>query len=304
MTIPAGPLRPPRNLVPLPYRNVSVQPYDGAMTRAGLESHLLGKEAYRRTEYVVLRAPAGGVAVVALHRAPGAPGALFSRIEGIEVLALPESCRWANLPEVDCANRTALAAAAEAHGVGSDGTLVVQGRYDHVNFIHRPDPLPLRVIEVVPPHPPKLFDLVKRVLEYADLPPFRVELERIDLLERARAAAPTGDLLVPCRSGGLDAIGGRVHFLDERPKERGDWTLLGCERSVQFHRHYYGDVPPRVEICPRKLAGDGGGPALVKCCLLEFERERQGNLMVVPWGSGLSMVEAALRAVAMEAGHG
>jgi hypothetical protein len=28
-----------------------------------------------------------------------------------------------------------------------------------------------------------------------------------------------------------------VHFLDERPAERRDWVLVGCERSLQFHRH-------------------------------------------------------------------
>jgi hypothetical protein len=85
-----------------------------------------------------------------------------------------------------------------------------------------------------------------------------------------------------------------VFFLDERPAERQSWTLIGCERSLQFHRHYYQDDPPRVEMCPRKLAVQSDLPTLVKCCLLEFDIEYDGVTAVVPWGADLPMVERAL----------
>jgi hypothetical protein len=71
--------------------------------------------------------------------------------------------------------------------------------------------------------------------------------------------------------------------------------LIGCERSLQFHRHYYGDEPPRVEMCPRVIAGERNEITLLKCCLLEFHVERHGNVAVVPWGADLGMVERALR---------
>ena len=103
--------------------------------------------------------------------------------------------------------------------------------------------------------------------------------------------------LVPCRSGGLDDLGAPVYFLDERPARRRNWTLVGCERSLQFHRHYYGDEPPRVEMCPRQLAADSDTPTLLKCCLLEFDIEDAGTQAVVPWGADLEMVEAALRRI-------
>jgi hypothetical protein len=88
-----------------------------------------------------------------------------------------------------------------------------------------------------------------------------------------------------------------VSFLDEHP-ERRDWTLIGCERSLQFHRHYYGDEPPRVEMCPRKLAGSRSEPTLLKCCLLEYHIEQDGAIGIVPWGADLAMVEAALHQLA------
>lgn len=296
-----GALRARRNLVPLPYRRVSVQPYEGRMTEKAISEHLLGREAYRRTDFVVLRSPAQEYAVAAIQRAGGEE--LFSPITAAEVLALPDTCRFARSPATDCANRSALAEAAAAHGVGSDGTLIVEGMYDHVNFIHHPAPLLLRVVEVTPPFPPKIYDLARRVLAYADLPPIRLELEQIDLLERARASGARS-LLVPCRSGGLDDLDAKVAFLDERPPQRENWTLIGCERSLEFHRHYYGDVPPQIELCPRKLAGPRAEPTLLKCCLLEFGLERDGRVMVVPWGSDLSTVERALRALADEANDG
>jgi len=284
-----------RNLVPLPYRRVSVQAYAGRMTADDIRRHLLGREAYRRTDFVVLRQDAS-TAVVAITTSDRQ--ALFSPIESVEVLALPEDCRFAEDAETDVANPSALAARARALGVGPRETLVLQGRYEHVNFIHHPDALVIRVVEVVPPEPPKLFDLAQHVLGYADLPPIRLELERVDL----NALAPSADyappaFLVPCRSGGLDRLPAPVYFLDQRPPRR-PWTMIGCERSLQFHRHFYGDEPPRVELCPRQLAGSRDEPTLLKCCLLEYHLEVDGNRAVVPWGADLKMVEQALRALA------
>lgn len=283
-----------RNYVELPYRGVSVQPYDGDMTEAAIATHLLGREAYRRTNAIVLRGAAGRYALVTIGPRDVAP--LFSPIEELEVLALPDNCRFVLDPETDCANPSALARLAERSGVGVDSTLICQGKYDHVNFIHHPDPLVIRIVEVSPPDPPKLYHLIKHVLSYADLPPIKVELERIGLRELAEGAHPAA-FLVPCRSGGLDELSAPVHFLDERPADREDWTLIGCERSLQFHRHYYGDEPPRIEMCPRAIAGKRNDLTMLKCCLLEFNIERDNNVMIVPWGSDLAMVEKALREI-------
>jgi hypothetical protein len=216
------------------------------------------------------------------------------------VLALPDDCHFVVDPETDCANPSALARLAERSGVGPEGTLICQGKFDHVNFIHHPDPLVLRVVEVSPPDPPKLFQLIQHVLTYADLPPIKLELERIELGGLAARVHPHA-FLVPCRSGGLDGLNAPVHFLDERPAKREDWVMIGCERSLQFHRHYYGDEPPRIEMCPRVIAGKRNDLTILKCCLLEFGIERDGNVMAVPWGSDLKMVEKALQEIVRDA---
>lgn len=288
--------RSAQNLVPLPYRRVSVQPYAGPMTEEAITTLLMSREAYRRTDFIVLRGENEQNAVVAITRAESEP--LFSQITSVEVLALPETCVYVERNEVDTANRSALAGVAHELGIGPEGTVVVKGLYDHVNFIHHPKPLVVRVIEVAPPEPPKLFGLAKQVLSYADLPPMRLELERIEVRDLAESVHPAV-YLVPCRSGGLDDLPAPVYFLDEHP-ERHNWTMIGCERSLQFHRHFYGDEPPRVEMCPRRLAGQRGEATLVKCCLLETHIEKDDNMMVVPWGSDLAMVEAALRKLSEE----
>lgn len=285
-----------QNLVPLPYRRVSVQPYHGPMTEEAITTLLLSREAYRRTDFIVLRGESEQTAVVAITRAESEP--LFSPITSAEVLALPDTCVFVQREGVDTANRSALAEVAHELGIGPEGTAVVQGLYDHVNFIYHPNPLVVRVIEVAPPEPPKLYGLAQQVLSYADLPPIRLELGRIEVRALAEHVHPAA-YLVPCRSGGLDDLPAEVYFLDERPA-RHDWTMIGCERSLQFHRHFYGDEPPRVEMCPRRIAGQRGEPTLVKCCLLETHIEQDQQVMVVPWGADLAMVEAALRKLSEE----
>jgi hypothetical protein len=285
------------NLVPLPYRRVSVQRHDGPLTERALAAHFLGREAYRRTDFVVLRSAEGQTAIIAITCADREP--LFSPITSVEFVAGPGTCRYVIDPATDTANRSALADLARRLGVGPDETLVVEGRFDHVNFIHRPAPLVVRIVEVTPPDPPKILEMARHVLSYADLPPIVLDFEPIDVRALCLSVQPNAYLL-PCRSGGLDDLGAPVHFLDERPAVREDWTLVGCERSLQFHRHYYGDEPPRVEMCPRRIAGARDEPTLLKCCLLEFHVEAEGAVLTVPWGSDLAMVETALRQLSSE----
>ena len=281
-----------KNLIPLPYRRVSVQRVSIPLNERAIRDYLLGKEAYRRTDYIVLRGEAGA-AVARVEKADSAP--LFSPITAVEVLALPDTCVWVEDPQVDTGNPSAMAAKARALGLGVHTTLIVEGLYGHVNFLHHPDPLVIRVFEVVPPEPPKLLALAQKVLTYAtDLPPILLEPELVDLTTLA-SAHPARAYLFPCRASGL--VGpGATFYLDERPPRR-DWVLIGCERSRQIHRHFYGSEPFTVEMCPRRLVSSRKEPTLLKCCLLEFEIEVEAHTAVVPWGATLQQVEQGLRAL-------
>ena len=111
-------------------------------------------------------------------------------------------------------------------------------------------------------------------------------------------ANPAPHYLLPCRGSGV-AAGQETSFLDTHPPYRENWLLIGCERSRQFHEHFYLTDPSRVDLCPKARAGaaQDGERVLTKCCLLERGVEVQGSTAVVPWGANLDEVRAALRAL-------
>jgi hypothetical protein len=281
------------NFIARPYRGVSVQETT-ALDSASLRSWLLSRRVYRRTEFIV--AAAGDRhAVVQVEREPD-DGDILARVRDARVLAGPEDVAFVADPSIDTGNATQMARAARASG-RSARVYVVQGRFEHVNFIVEPSPAAVRVVEVVPPEPPKLLEMARAVVEYdEDLPPVELAFEPIDLRELA-AAHPAEHYLFPCRCSGLDA-GVPVDFLDAGPPQAAPWTLVGCERSRQIHVALYGAEPhARVDFCPRLLAG-GDGPTLIKCCLRERGIERVGPTTVVPWGATLEEVRQALRGLA------
>jgi hypothetical protein len=284
------------NFICRPYRGVSVQHWDAPLDEGAVKEVLLSREAYRRTEFVVLRAADDSTAVVQVTCA--AQEALFNPVIAVEWLGGPEDCTYVVRHDVDTANASALAEVALAEGEGAS-ICVVEGRYQHVNFIVRARPLVIRLVDVVPPEPPRLFDLARQAVAIdEDLPPVRFCPALLDVRTLA-AAKPDTHYLLPCRGAGLD-LPGTVDYLDQRPA-RADWTLVGCERSRQFHRWFYGGDPDRqVELCPdRLIPADPGASTctLLRCCLLERGLRMEGNRAVVPWGTNLSEVQAALRAL-------
>ena len=93
-----------------------------------------------------------------------------------------------------------------------------------------------------------------------------------------------------------------MSYLDERP-EPADWTLVGCERSRQIHRWFYGRDAPQVDFCPKvDPAAAGPGALLTKCCLQQEELDEgvadgpdgPTSWVSVPWGASLEHVREAL----------
>ena len=283
------------NRMPVRYREVAVCTVDFPLSAAALRRHFEGREAYRRTGYVVVHGPdRGEVALLEVEKS--SVEELFAPITAVTVLAGPDEAVFVHAAEVDLGVpsqvcRAALERAPDARCV------IIQGLYEHVSFILDPAPVRVRVAEVAPPHPPKLLDQARRVLEVAeDLPPIALEPEIFDLVGLA-AGRPAERYLFPCRGSGIAPAGKEVFYLDERPP-RLDWVLIGCERSRQIHRHFYGDEPPNVEMCPRELVASGPTPdtaILTKCCNLEEGVVQDGPMTVVPWGATLSEVHAGLR---------
>jgi hypothetical protein len=272
------------NFIARPYRGVSVQDVDSLEPEA-LRRHFLARRVYRRTEFVVA-VHGDRRALVQIEREPG--DEIVVPVRDVRVLATDVA--FVRDPTVDTGNASQMARVATGARV-----TVVEGRYQHVNFIYEPAPLRIRVVEVVPPHPPKLLDMAETVLGYdEELPPIALDFVPIDLRELARGAE---HYLFPCRCAGLE-LDARVDFLDAGPPEAEPWTLVGCERSRQIHVALYGAEPAeRIDFCPA-LTAPTDEPTLLKCCLRERGIERAGARMTVPWGASLEEVRAALRELA------
>jgi len=240
-----------RNRTPDRYREVSLAEVDVPLTEAALRELLLGRDAYRRTRFIVVRR-GPQTALVEVEKETTEP--LFSPITDVRLLAGADECAVVDAPDLDPAVPSDLATAARRLPSPAR-CVIVYGRFEHVSFLLDPQPLQMRVLETVPPSPPKLVEQVRRVLSIADdLPPIEVEPVLVDLHELARTR-PSGHYLLPCRAGATAPPGARLDYLDERPP-RGDWVLVGCERSRQIHRWVYGDVPPNADSRPRSQVGD------------------------------------------------
>jgi len=285
---------PPVNLVPAQYREVSVTEVPVPLEEDALRGYLVGRDVYRRTRYVIARH--GAAAMVAeVSKESGQP--LFSPVTELTVLAKAEETVLADAPGVDTAVPTQLARVAREQAPGAR-CVIVRGLYGHVSFILDPAPVRIRVLEVVPPWPPKLVDQLSRVLDLAeDLPPVELVPELVDLRDLA-GRHPAARYLFPCRAGQSAPEAADVSYLDEIP-DRKPWTLVGCARSRAIHDWFYGDDVPQVDMCPRNLAARragkaGTGPMLTKCCLLEDRVAADEDTVVVPWGASLAQIREGL----------
>lgn len=285
---------PVPNALTRPYRGLSVQDVDVPLNdESAILDYLVGRVAYRRTEWLLLR-NGDEHALVEIRKESDEP--LMSPIIEARVLAGPARTVWIDEPGTDVGNATAMATAASLSGRTDADAFAVKGRYEHVNVIWRPSPVRIVITEVVPPEPAKLLDMARQAVAFDDeLPPIDLVLLAVDIRVVA-ADNPAERYLLPCRGSGVD-LPAPVEFLDTHPAKSDDWLLIGCERSMQFHRAFYGTDPQQVDLCPHRRSRqlDETTLVLTKCCLLERGVEQHGNEVVVPWGSTLDEVRLALR---------
>jgi hypothetical protein len=285
---------PTANLHPAKYRGVSVSRVECPLQEAALRDHFVGRSAYVKTRFAVVQ-NGTDVCILGIEKidAANTPDgeALFAPIVDVTMLATPDETALVRAPDVDTAIPTQLARAARDLAPGRRA-VVVHGRYEHVSFIIDPQPVRVRVRDVVPPTPAKLVDQVTRVLDVREnLPPIEIVPEVVDLMDLA-ADHPASHYVLPCRCSGFKPEGAEVSFLDEHPARR-DWLLLGCTRSQQIHRAFYGDDVESVTLCPleRPVISD---LVLAKCCLQDEQLQSGPNWVSVPWGASLERISEAL----------
>ena len=171
---------------------------------------------------------------------------------------------------------------------------VVQGRFQHVNFIVAPAPLRIRVLEVVPPHPPKLLEMAQAVLDYdEDLPPVALDFEAIDMRELAREH-PAAHYLFPCRCAGLE-LDAEVDFLDAGPAARRRLDARGLRALAPDPRGAVRRRPARARrLLPAARAAERRRRRCSSAACASAGSSSRTTGSTVPWGASLEEVREAL----------
>lgn len=277
------------NVMPDQYRQVAIAKVDIELEPDALLRFFLGREAYRRTRYVVVVA-GDRTALIRVDKASEKP--LFSPITAVEMVAGPDDCAFVRDREIDTGVPSQLAEAARRYAPDKRCIAII-GRYEHLSFIVDPHPIEIVVRDVVPPHPAKLIDQARRIIDVSeDLPPIELIPDVLDLDE---LLDDEGEFLLPCAGAATDKSRVTLSYLDQRPVRR-DWTLIGCARSQQIHTWFYGEQAPIRDFCPRHFTTLPGTVVLTKCCLIESGMEVSGTTVYVPWGSTLDAVREGIDA--------
>lgn len=274
-------------------KEVSVKRVSFPLTGEDIRKNLLNKLAYKRTKYIALNN--GEEWAIVGIRKPETKN-LFTRIEEVNIISMPGSTKYIEDPEIDVLSPTRMAEKAQELGAE---TLIIKGMFEHVSFIHKEKLVPLTVLEVVPPEPPKLAELVKKALYSGNIgKPVKIMSRIIDLREMT-SKCKSQNIVFPCHASGLKS-NGKTFYLDERPEfsqeALGNMSLIGCDLSLMIFKTLYGVEPEFYNFCPKKRAIDMQPEqlTLTKCCEIKEGYERIGNTAIVPWGATLKEVEDAL----------
>lgn len=271
-------------------KDVSFKEVDFPLTEREIARRIKGKKAYTRTEHYVLK-NGEELAIVRVEKEDGVE--LFRPIINYDIVALPKDITYIVDDRIDVINPSQMAKVAmEHHGK----IVVVQGQSNHVSFMSADEVVELRVLDVVPPRPAKLFTLVTKALASGIVRvPVVPMLEEIDLNDLAKSVVTDG-IVFPCKASGLSSDK-QLYFLDQVPEIRTDATLIGCDLSGRIHRSLYRNDIGRIDICPHNLAPRDGKKRIVKCCRVHNGHEIENDLALVPWGATVVEVAEAINAL-------
>ena len=270
-------------------KDVSLRHVDFPLTAQNINKHIVGKDAYTRTDFMILK-HGEETAVIKVIKNKGKD--LFRPISGHEIVSLPDNSVFIRDEQIDVLNTSHMAREARKN---PGKTVVVSGMFNHVSFMQEENLLDLFVVDVVPPSPSKLSVLVERAFSTGMVElPIVPHYQDIDLNELEKKVTTSG-VMFPCRASGLRSDR-KVFFLDETPNLEGDITLIGCDLSSRIFHSVYKKDANTIDMCPRNLA-PMKGKTLVKCCAVKEGFEINGDLASVPWGATVLDVVGAINSL-------
>jgi len=271
-------------------KDISLHDVGFQLNEKSISESLPGWEVYVRTEYLVLRN--GNELAVARVGKEGSDG-LFRKVICVEVISLPEDTVFVRDPRIDVLNVPALASLQDEH---PGKTVVVEGMFSYISFVHDMRTVRLRAIDNVPPGPSRLRVMIGTALSSGMIEhPVVPEYVDVDLTERIGQVG-TEAVMFPCRVSGLKADM-PFYFLDAAPDTDHEVTLIGCELSDRIFRALYGKRAPFINVCPADAVPADGVRTVVRCCGVKEGHEIDGNTAKVPWGATVPEVIGAINAL-------
>ena len=267
-------------------KDVSMHETDIPLDEASIAELMDGWVSYVRTEDLVLK-NGDDYAVLELRKKGG--NGLFRELDGYRIVSLPEDTVFLDLPDADVLNTPAMAEVQAQH---PGKTVIVRGMFSHINYIKDLDPVPLMVIDSVPPSPSKLGVLVSRALASGFIDHPIVQADKVIDMASKVPEVETSKVMFPCRVSKLSAEKPYC-FLDDAPEDPGDVTLIGCHLSKRIFTSLYGRDVPFINVCPADYV-EPGIKTIVKCCKVKEGHEIEGDVARVPWGATVPEVVDAI----------
>jgi hypothetical protein len=269
------------------------------LTSDSIKNNLIGSKFYTRTRYLIIKKDES-FAVVELKKTN--KKALFNEVTELDVISLPEDTIFIDDPSVDVLNPTSLAHAA----INNPGkTLIVKGKFEHISFVKDPEIIELNIIDIVPPIPSRLSELIESVISCGLIEsPIESKEKIIDLNALVRDYE-NRLVIFPCFASGLEH-GNKTYFLDKYPELKEDeienLVLIGCELSKRIFTELYGRAPEFINICPKEHQ-EGlprGAYILARCCKVKEGYKIENNIALVPWGATALEVSNAVNALLLK----
>ena len=271
-------------------KDISLHDVSFPLIEKNIFEALMKWDAYVRTEFLVLRN--GKELAVAKISKEGSTG-LFRKVIDVQIISLPKNTVYVKDDGIDVLNVPSLASVQNRF---PGKTVVVEGMYSYISFIHGMIPVKLRAIDNIPPGPSRLRILVNTALSSGLVDhPVVTEFVDNDLSKKIKDVKTEG-VVFPCRVSGLTA-NRPFYFLDTAPDIIHDVTIIGCDLSRRIFNSLYGKDAPLINVCPADSVPDDGIRTIVRCCGVKEGHTIEGNVVKVPWGASVPEVIDAINAI-------
>lgn len=190
---------------------------------------------------------------------------LLRKAESVDLITKPENI--VSFPEkLNIKDRSLLIQKAAELCKNGITTVIFTGIDNHVTFVHEPDPsaiLELEILDIAPPHPSWLTDVVRRLETSGIFGDLTITFKE-NTIDLTRFSGP--DTVFPCSSSGLEG-----KCLDNDVIEKPGSLLVGCEISRSlFESRFPGLEYDFISLCP--FTSDivrPTGPFIARCCRAE-----------------------------------